>query len=137
MPPSKPKAKTGVAFEEFWRRAVFGVICGSVTGFTVGGVDAYKLIQAGKIPKPDIPKVAFHEMGRSAVIVAGFFSVYNIVKTSINAAGCEYPEVNVGGATAVATLPLSVAPALRRYVPYRLTLVAVDAYHSYFAPKPR
>jgi len=29
---------------------------------------------------------------------------------------------------------LSITPGLRRYVPYGLTLVAVDTYHSYFAP---
>ena len=73
--PQKPKPPSQVTFEEFWRRAVFGIICGTVTGFTVGAVDAYKLFKGGTVKQPDLPRVAFHEMGRSAVIVAVFWDI--------------------------------------------------------------
>ena len=132
--PQKPKPPPQVTFEEFWRRAVFGIICGTVTGFTVGAVDAYKLFKGGTVKQPDLPRVAFHEMGRSAVIVAGFFGIYQTVKTGLGFAGIDYPEVKVGTATMVGAAPLSITPGLRRYVPYCLTLVAVDTYHSYWAP---
>ena len=111
-----------------------GIICGTVTGFTVGAVDAYKLFKGGTVKQADLPRVAFHEMGRSAVIVAGFFGIYQTVKTGLGFAGVEYPEIKVGTATMVGAAPLSITPGLRRYVPYCLTLVAVDTYHSYFAP---
>ena len=132
--PQKPKPPSQVTFEEFWRRAVFGIICGTVTGFTVGAVDAYKLFKGGTVKQPDLPRVAFHEMGRSAVIVAGFFGIYQTVKTGLGFAGIDYPEVKVGTATMIGAAPLSITPGLRRYVPYCLTLVAVDTYHSYWAP---
>ena len=132
--PQTPKPPKTVTFEEFWRRAVFGIICGTVTGFTVGAVDAYKLFKGGTVKQADLPRVAFHEMGRSAVIVAGFFGIYQTVKTGLGFAGVDYPEVKVGTATMVGAAPLSITPGLRRYVPYCLTLVAVDTYHSYFAP---
>ena len=132
--PQKPKPPPTVTFEEFWRRVVFGIICGTVTGFTVGAVDAYKLFKGGTVKQADLPRVAFHEMGRSAVIVAGFFGIYQTVKTGLGFAGVDYPEVKVGTATMIGAAPLSITPGLRRYVPYCLTLVAVDTYHSYFAP---
>ena len=132
--PQKPKPPSQVTFEEFWRRAVFGIICGTVTGFTVGAVDAYKLFKGGTVKQTDLPRVAFHEMGRSAVIVAGFFGIYQTVKTGLGFVGVDYPEVKVGTATMVGAAPLSITPGLRRYVPYGLTLVAVDTYHSYWAP---
>ena len=132
--PQKPKPPSQVTFEEFWRRAVFGIICGTVTGFTVGAVDAYKLFKGGTLKQADLPRVAFHEMGRSAVIVAGFFGIYQTVKTGLGFVGVDYPEVKVGTATMIGAAPLSITPGLRRYVPYGLTLVAVDTYHSYFAP---
>ena len=132
--PQKPKPPSQVTFEEFWRRAVFGIICGTVTGFTVGAVDAYKLFKGGTVKQSDLPRVAFHEMGRSAVIVAGFFGIYQTVKTGLGFAGIDYPEVKVGTATIIGAAPLSITPGLRRYVPYGLTLVAVDTYHSYWAP---
>ncbi len=132
--PQKPKPPSQVTFEEFWRRAVFGIICGTVTGFTVGAVDAYKLFKGGTVKQTDLPRVAFHEMGRSAVIVAGFFGIYQTVKTGLGFAGIDYPEVKVGTATMIGAAPLSITPGLRRYVPYCLTLVAVDTYHSYWAP---
>ena len=66
----------------------------------------------------DLPRVAFHEMGRSAVIVAGFFGIYQTVKTGLGFAGIDYPEVKVGTATMIGAAPLSITPGLRRYVPY-------------------
>ena len=115
--PQKPKPPSQVTFEEFWRRAVFGIICGTVTGFTVGAVDAYKLFKGGTVKQTDLPRVAFHEMGRSAVIVAGFFGIYQTVKTGLGFVGIDYPEVKVGTATMVGAAPLSITPGLRRYVP--------------------
>ena len=97
--PQKPKPPSQVTFEEFWRRAVFGIICGTVTGFTVGAVDAYKLFKGGTVKQADFGRVAFHEMGRSAVIVAGFFGIYQTVKTGLGFVGVDYPEVKVGTAT--------------------------------------
>ena len=127
--PQKPKPPSQVTFEEFWRRAVFGIICGTVTGFTVGAVDAYKLFKGGTVKQPDLPRVAFHEMGRSAVIVAGFFGIYQTVKTGLGFVGVDYPEVKVGTATMVGAAPLSITPGLRRYVPYHLTLVGRGHAH--------
>ena len=60
-------------------------------------------------------------MGRSAVIVAGFFGIYQTVKTGLGFAGIDYPE-KVGTATMIGAAPLSITPGLRRYVPRRLTL---------------
>ena len=93
--PQKPKPPSQVTFEEFWRRAVFGIICGTVTGFTVGAVDAYKLFKGGTVKQADLPRVAFHEMGRSAVIVRRS-SVR--IRPSRRGSGLRhrYPEVKSG-----------------------------------------
>ena len=72
-------------------------------------------------------------MGRSAVIVAGFFGIYQTVKTGLGFAGIDYPKVKVGTATMVRHHYRS-RPVYDGTCPTRLTLVAVDTYHSYCAP---
>mmetsp|Transcript_31677 Transcript_31677/g.97913 ORF Transcript_31677/g.97913 Transcript_31677/m.97913 type:complete len:140 (+) Transcript_31677:838-1257(+) len=123
-----------LTLEDWGRHVAFGVICGSLTGFTVGAVDAFRMVKSGAVPRADAARVAFHEMGRSAVVVSAFFSVYQTVKCLCLAADVKYPEVRVGSATAIAIAPVSVIAPLRRLVPYCLTLVAVDTYHTFFAP---
>mmetsp|Transcript_19085 Transcript_19085/g.56670 ORF Transcript_19085/g.56670 Transcript_19085/m.56670 type:complete len:160 (+) Transcript_19085:186-665(+) len=124
-----------VTLEDWGRHLAFGVICGSITGFTVGAVDAYRIAKrAGNLDLANVLRVAPHEMGRSAFVVSGFFAVYQTVKCGCLAAGVTYPEVRVGGATAVALAPIATVQAFRRLSPYCLTLVAVDTYHTYVAP---
>jgi hypothetical protein len=110
-----------------------------MTGLAVGAVDTYRLVKAGgrTVDQSRVARLAFHEMGRSGLVVSVFFALYQVCKCGIAAAGIEAPEVKVGGATAASLAPLSVLPATRRLSPYCLTLVAVDSYHTYFAPDSR
>ena len=109
-----------------------------MTGLAVGAVDTYRLVKSGgMVDRGKITRLAFHEMGRTGLVVSFFFATYQTAKCGIRALGVEAPEVRVGGATALGLLPISVAPATRRLSPYCLTLVAVDSYHTYFAPDSR
>lgn len=135
MDKGKGGKKPRITANDLSRHVAFGVICGAVTGLTVGAVDAYRLIKAGAVvDRARSSQIVFHEMGRSGLVVAGFFSIYQVAKCGLMYGEVEAPEVRVGGATAVSLLPLALVPPLRRLAPYCLTLVAVDSYHTYIAP---
>ena len=123
-----------ITLNDVTRHVAFGGICGAVTGLTIGAVDAYRMVKGGSVARSKAAPVAFHEMGRSGLVVAGFFSIYQVIKCGLLAADVDAPEIRVGGATAASLLPLTLVPALRRLAPYCLTLVAVDTYHTYVAP---
>lgn len=124
-----------ITWNDVTRHVAFGGICGAVTGLSVGAVDAYRLVKAGSVARARASRVAFHEMGRSGLVVAGFFGAYQVVKCGLLACDVDAPEVRVGGATALSLFPVALVPALRRLTPYCLTLVAVDTYHTYVAPQ--
>ena len=124
--------------EEVARSMAFGAICGSVTGFSMGLVDTYNIVR--KQPPSGgvegIVRLAFSEMARSGLIIATFFSTYQACKYAILS---TRPGTDFYGLTAAATvslLPLSLVAPLRRYVPFSLTLVGVDAYHTAY-PSPK
>ena len=133
------RLRAAAASETLDLRAPTRAARSQMTGLAVGAVDTYRLVKAGgrTVDQSRIARLAFHEMGRSGLVVSVFFALYQVCKCGIAAAGIEAPEVKVGGATAASLAPLSVLPATRRLSPYCLTLVAVDSYHTYFAPDSR
>lgn len=110
--------------DQLARHAAFGGICGSITGFTCGLVDAANIVRRDKLPLESASRLAFEEMARSGIILASFFAGYQTVKYTL-----RNSEEKVFFSM-FTMIPLSL-PTLRRYIPFALTLVAVDAYHSY------
>eukprot|EP00635_Sarcinochrysidales_sp_CCMP3193_P012939 CAMPEP_0118919670 /NCGR_PEP_ID=MMETSP1166-20130328/18677_1 /TAXON_ID=1104430 /ORGANISM="Chrysoreinhardia sp, Strain CCMP3193" /LENGTH=155 /DNA_ID=CAMNT_0006860199 /DNA_START=21 /DNA_END=489 /DNA_ORIENTATION=- len=120
-------------FEELPRYAAFGVICGSMTGLTIGAVDSFRQVRSPE-GFQRASAVAFSEMARSAILMASFFAGYQSVKCVLQQPLRDDPQVLVGTATTVALAPFAVMPSLRRLIPYAATLIAVDVYHSSGAP---
>lgn len=112
--------------DELGRQIAFGMICGSVTGFSMGLVDTYNKVRREPRDLNATTRLAFNEMARSGVVVASFFSWYQVIKYATKAS-----DVYALCATAtVSLLPLALVAPLRRYIVFSLTLVAVDAYHT-------
>lgn len=122
---------------EVGRMVAFGAICGSLTGFSMGMVDTFNAVRQNpsKMDVKAVTRLTFHEMGKSGAVVAAFFSLYQAVKCGVRRVTTDTLTV-VTTTTTISLLPLSVFPPLRRYVPFGLTLVAVDTYHTYYTRRP-
>ena len=73
-----------------------------MTGLAVGAVDTYRLVKAGgrTVDQSRVARLAFHEMGRSGLVVSVFFALYQVCKCGIAAAGIEGAGALASGAVA-------------------------------------
>uniref|UniRef100_A0A7S3K385 Mitochondrial import inner membrane translocase subunit TIM22 n=1 Tax=Aureoumbra lagunensis TaxID=44058 RepID=A0A7S3K385_9STRA len=113
--------------------AVFGGICGSLTGLTMGVVDAGMQMQReGSFDMSRGLRLGVNEMARSSILMGGFFTAYQTIKYILyHTAGFKDVQALVGATTTISLAPFALLPPLRRYIPFGGMLIAVDFYHSH------
>ncbi len=108
------------------KRGLFGLICGTMTGFCFGVVDIVRDPKAIKTKSIEASKKLF----RYSSTFGAFFAGYHGLRETLKLYVPMPPEENVTTAAIVSLLPLVVIPSLRKNLPYAFVMICIDVFNG-------
>lgn len=104
------------------QKFMFGTIVGFSSGVTFSAIDTFR--------NPTSVQVATRAAASSAGLFAGFFSLYQSLKYTMEVARGTEDVANIAAATALSMLPFCRSSLFRPNAPFMLMLVGMDYFHE-------
>jgi len=131
-------------YGDLFKRALFGVTLGSITGATFGFMDSMRQVQDNQNQKNFLKNAStkskaqfiFQGTSRSGLLFGGFFGGFHVGKylVRILAEPGDYAEIGVAAATSMGAM--FYKPQTRTALPYFSMLILFDSVQVYLNKNP-
>ena len=108
------------------RRALFGLLVGSLTGASFSAINVVRDSNAMR----QKTSVLTNTILQHGLKFGGFFASYHGIRKALKLYVDQPAEMNVSTAAVATMFPLVVVPSLRPMVPYAIMMIGLDAING-------